>query len=107
MGHRNFLFNPFPYRDCIDTARSKGRRGRRGELIDITKYEFVPERLPPSPIFVAASDWVHVFSIEGRDERSLGLESMVEMCALRGFAFREVWNDQDPGNRPEYHQVEQ
>ena len=92
------MFNAVPYYDCIDVARSLGSRRRDGGIIDITKYEFILERIPPVPVFKASGDSANLFSIEDRCNQ-LGLQSLVELHGLKGLSFREIWNDEHGGIR--------
>lgn len=93
-----FLFQPVPDVDCIDEERSVGDRIRRtGALSSITKYEFVPELVPAVPIFRARSN---IFTVEGRDRKEPGLQSLAKQLGLTGFSFEFVWSDEESSCEP-------
>jgi len=101
-GTELFLLNPLPYFDSIDMVRSWGPRGRDGRLIDITKHEFVRERIPTVAVFKSKYSWSTIFSIEDRYGWEESLQSLVELHGLKGLTFHEVWNDVQGGIPREY-----
>jgi hypothetical protein len=94
------VLNITPCHDCIDEERSEGPRfadGRR--FIEITRYEFKPERIPRLTLFKASIRPFQIFATEGLVPKDSEFKARIERAGLEGLTFVEVWNDEGGGRR--------
>jgi hypothetical protein len=88
------LVNVLPLVDCLDKGRSELRRLPSGTIAEVTRYEFVPSRLPARSMFKTdVRPGSEIFATEGHLPPPAEFKAQVDRLGLTGLRFREVWND--------------
>ena len=88
------LMNILECTECLDEDACEWRSLPTRARVSVTRFAFVPSRLPKFSLFkVKAAPW-HIFASSGHVPNESEFMSAYEAMGLRGLDFQEVWNDE-------------